>query len=122
VLGFPECKRFVLTASGREGLYWLQSADHSALTFVVADPFRFFPDYAVDLAPNLVTELRANDPTDLAIFTIVTLPGNSDEATANLQGPLVVHLGERRALQHVIPDSPFGVRHVLDLSRINSGS
>jgi flagellar assembly factor FliW len=119
VLGFPECKRFVLAPTGREGIYWLHSLDHSALAFLLADPFVFFPEYAVDLTPATLAELRADSPTDLAVFTILTLPATAEEpATANLQGPVVVNLAKRRAAQIVIPESPFGVRHALKVGAV----
>lgn len=110
VLGFPECRRFVLLASAHDGLYWLQSAEFSALTFVVADPFRFVPEYAVDLGPGLRQALEATDAADVAIFAIVTLATTPDRApTMNLQGPLLVNTRARRAMQQVIPESRWGV-------------
>lgn len=114
ILGFPECRRFLLVGSPRDGFSWLQSVEHSTLTFVLADPFRFVPEYAVDVTPALTRELGATSPADVAVFTIVTLAPESDAPwTANLQGPLVVNVRARRGVQHVIPDSPFGVRHPL---------
>ena len=41
VLGFPECRQFLLLASAHDGIYWLQSTEFSALTFVLADPFQW---------------------------------------------------------------------------------
>lgn len=110
ILGFPECRRFVLLASPHDGLYWLQSTEFSALTFVVADPFRFVPEYAVDLGPSVRHQLEADDATDVAIFAIVTLAAAPAEAPSmNLQGPLLVNLRRRRAVQQVIPESRWGV-------------
>ncbi len=121
VLGFPECRRFVLAPTGRDGLYWLHSLEHSALAFLLADPFVFFPEYAVDLTPATLAELRADAPTELAVFTIVTLPTSPEEsATANLQGPVVVNVQTRRAAQIVIPESQYGVRHALKMPVANA--
>lgn len=110
VLGFPDCRRFVLLESAFDGIFWLQSADHSALTFVLADPFRFVPEYAVDVGAGLRAELRAVQPSDIAVFSIVTLAVDSAEApTMNLQGPLLINLTQRLALQQVVSESRFGV-------------
>jgi flagellar assembly factor FliW len=50
----------------------------------------------------------------VAVFAIVTLPSTPDDPwTANLQGPLIFNARTRRAVQHVIPDGAFGVRHPL---------
>lgn len=114
VLGFPDCRRFILVGSPRDGFCWMQSLEHSTLTFVLVDPFRVVPEYSVDISPALTRELRASAPADVAVFAIVTLPAAEGEPwTANLQGPLIVNARTRRAVQHVIPDGPFGVRHPL---------
>jgi flagellar assembly factor FliW len=116
VLGFPDCRQFVLIASAYDGIFWLQSAEHSALTFVVADPFRFFPEYGVDVGSGLRSELQAADAADVAIFCIVTLSADgAAPPTMNLQGPLLVNARTRRAVQHVVPESSFGVRTAFTL-------
>lgn len=109
--GFPECRHFVLVKTDREGFYWLQSADHSALVFLLVDPFLHFPGYSVDLAPAELLELAATEPTDVAVFAIVTLPGGrEEEPTANLQGPLALNLRQGVAKQLAISESEYGVR------------
>ncbi len=109
--GFPECRHFVLVASDREGFFWLQSADHSALVFLLVDPFVHFPGYSVDLAPVDLLELAATEATDIAVFAIVTLPGSRNEQpTANLQGPLAINLARRTAKQLAVSESEYGVR------------
>ncbi|MCU0623208.1 MAG: flagellar assembly protein FliW [Gemmatimonadaceae bacterium] len=117
VLGFPECRRFLLLASAHDGIYWLQSAEYRALTFVLADPFRHVPEYVVDLGPGLRHELQAEQASDVAIFAIVTLATTPDAApTMNLQGPLLVNTRLRRGVQHVIAESSWGVATPFTLS------
>jgi flagellar assembly factor FliW len=116
LFGFPECRRWVLADAGRDGLYWMQSVDHASLAFLLADPFAFVPEYTVDLGPAALAELRAQSPTDVAVFAIVTLPGPLDpELTVNLQGPIVLNMSSRRGVQIVVPDGPFGVRQPVTL-------
>ena len=50
LLGFPECRSFVLLPSERADVYWLQSIDYSSLAFLMVDPFIFFEGYTLDLA------------------------------------------------------------------------
>lgn len=115
--GLPECRSFALLNAEREGLYWLQSVDHSALSFLLADPFHFCEGYEVDLGPGDVLLLGAQDATDVAMLAIVTLPRTREERpTANLQGPLAINLSARLAKQVAIPDSPFSVREPIDLA------
>ncbi len=111
LFGFPECRHFLLAATARPGFYWLRSSEHEALAFLLADPFLFFPEYTVDLGDGDLSGLASDDPADLAVLVIVTLPRAAGEAiTANLQGPIVVNLARRVARQVVLQDSRFGLR------------
>lgn len=111
LLGFPECRTWALLRGSKEGSAWLQSADHSALVFLLVDPFIFFEGYAADLSEGELRRLHATDSSNIAVFAIVTLPidGNSF-CTANLQGPVVLNLKERRGIQVVLGDGPWSVR------------
>jgi flagellar assembly factor FliW len=117
LFGFPECRNFVFLPADREGMYWLQSTDHGTLAFLLADPFRFFDGYTVDLAPADRTDLIAHSPSDVVILAIVTLPRRGETLpTANLQGPIAINLEARRAKQLALSESPFGIRSPIDLS------
>lgn len=118
LLGFPECRTFVLVPSEREGMYWLQSAEYSPLAFLLVDPFLHVQGFEVALKPADLAELGAEPASEIAILAIVTLPRTRQElCTANLQGPLAFNLAGQRAKQLVIPDSAYGVRSELDLSQ-----
>lgn len=118
IFGFPECRRFALLPGARDGTFWLQSAEHPTLVFLLIDPFAFVPGYVVDLPPGELQELQVTPGTDVAILCIVTLPRQRDElATANLQGPLALNLAARLGKQIVIPESRWGVRESIDLKR-----
>lgn len=126
MFGFPECRQFALLAAGRDGLFWLQSMEHTALTFLLADPFLFFDGYAVDLGAGDRTELQLHDDAnadDVAVLVIVTLPRTRDELpTANLQGPLAVNFASRVGRQLAVADGAWGVRCPLDLSAPRASS
>ena len=119
VLGFPACREFVLLPAGREGLFWLQSVEHSALTFLLGDPFTLVPGYTLDLAATEEGESLADaSPGDVVALVILTLPATRAELpTANLQGPLVMDLRTRRGRQVVVPNGEWELRHPVDLER-----
>ncbi len=111
ILGFPEARGFALVPVRTDGLFWLQSTDFEALTFLLADPFGLVEGYAVDLGGHELGDLAPDEPSDLLVLSILTLPHTPDEsATANLQGPLALNLSKRRGRQIVLQDSPWGVR------------
>lgn len=115
LFGFPECRRFVVLPGERDGFFWLQSADHSALAFLLVDPFLLFDGYSVDLSAQEIQELGASDASEIAILAIVTLPrSRHEQPTANLQGPLAISLRHQRGRQLVLAESDFGVRCAFD--------
>lgn len=110
LFGFPTCTRFALLPAGREGFFWLQSAEQPTVAFLIVDPFLYFGGYTVDLTGTVLQRLDTSEPAQVNVYTIVTLPGATGEATANLQGPLVFNVAARHGFQAVIQDSEFGTR------------
>jgi flagellar assembly factor FliW len=113
LLGFPECRSFVLLPSERTHVYWLQSVDYSSLAFLLVDPFIFFEGYTLDLA---ATDMDATSPNEMSVLAIVTLPGAPGELpTANLQGPVVIHTRLMQGSQVVLSESSYGIRESFKL-------
>ncbi len=111
IFGFPDARDFVLLSAEQEGLYWLQSTELSALTFLLTDPFRFFPGYSVEVARGDRRDLGNPDRDELLVLAIVTLPRDqSGRPTANLQGPVAFNLRARLARQLPFGESEYGVR------------
>jgi flagellar assembly factor FliW len=118
--GFPEGRDYALLPTGREGVFWLQSADFSALSFLLVDPFHFFPGYyQIDLSDEDVARLGTREASQILVLSIVTLASGQDQnATANLRAPLLFNLSARTAHQSIRPDEGFGVREVIDPAKI----
>ncbi len=118
MFGFPECRRFALVSAGRDGLFWLQSLEHATLAFLLADPFQFFPAYAVELGAGDRAELAVEEASEVAVLCVVTLPRRRDEApTANLQGPVALSFRSGLGRQLALAESTWGTRCTLDLGR-----
>jgi flagellar assembly factor FliW len=109
--GFPQCRDFALLPAPRTGLYWMQSVEHSALAFVLVDPFEFFPGFRIELSNADLTRLGTSDARDILALAIVTLPSEAVQAcTANLQAPVLFNLHTRQAFQSIRSDEGFGIR------------
>lgn len=116
VLGFPEARDFTLVATSREGFYWLQSLEHDTLTFLVLDPFLHVPDFSIEI-PDEDMGVLGTEASEIIVLAVVTLPaGPDDPLTANLQGPLLINSAKGLGRQLILDDSPYGLRHVLDIS------
>jgi flagellar assembly factor FliW len=120
MLGFPACRRWVLVHAPMDGCAWLQSVDEPAVAFLLVDPFRACPGYAVDLSPADLLRVDGSNHADLVVMCVATLPRSEEEsASVNLQGPVVLNIKERRGAQIVVSDSQWGLRHLLDLAEFS---
>jgi flagellar assembly factor FliW len=123
ILGFPACQRFILVATSRPELYWLQSVDHGSLAFLLVDPFTVVEGFSVDLSETDLATLEPCEPGDIGVLAIVTLPGvPEDPATANLQGLLAVNFVRRLGRQVVISESNYDIRWPIDVQKLRMAS
>lgn len=119
LLGFPQCQTWALLRGTKPGTAWLQSAEHSALVFLLIDPFVFFDGFTADLSESELRRLNAHSAASIAVFAIVSLPGGAqEECTVNLQGPIVLNAAERCGIQVVLGEGPFDVRTPIALSAL----
>jgi flagellar assembly factor FliW len=89
-----DSRRFTLVArTPEDSLLWLHSLDDPALALPVADPRRFFADFALEPAP----------PAEAAIYVTVRANERIEGFTANLRAPLVIVDGIG---QQVINEAP----------------
>ena len=115
LLGLEHYTRYALVPAGREGVFWLQSAEEPALAFVLADPFRLVDGYAAELPDADVAAIGAERPEDVVLLAVVTLPGAGRAMTANLRAPLAFNVATGRARQVVLPDDRFGTAEPIQL-------
>lgn len=109
--GFPECRAFALLPTPREGIFWLQSADFSALSFILVDPFAYFPGYHIELDDADITRLGTSEAQHILVLAIVTMPSApGGMCTANLHAPVLFNIEARHAHQSIRPDDAYGFR------------
>ncbi|MEB2344433.1 MAG: flagellar assembly protein FliW [Deltaproteobacteria bacterium] len=120
--GFPAARRFLVRGHDRGGSFgWLLCVDDPALTFVVASPFRFRPDYAPAIPAQALRALGASDPGELEVLALATV--STGGVTLNLAAPILIHPGTRLAAQVILeePGHPTRAR-VLDAARLPPAS
>ena len=95
VLHFPEGliglggSRYALISSDPASPFlWLQSLDDAALALPVANPHRFFTDFAVELDAEDVAlvGIEGDEPVDV----LVTVTASPERVTANLKAPILI--------------------------------
>jgi flagellar assembly factor FliW len=113
LLGFGEFHRYILIEHGQDSPFlWLQCVDKSDLAFVVIDPIFVLPDYQIGPITGIEKELDMQNLRDLKLLVILTIPsGRPQDMTANLMGPLLINLANRRGKQLVLESSPYSHKH-----------
>ena len=111
LLGFEQFKDYILLDAPQKPFFYLQSIDVPDLAFILIDPFLFRPDYSLDIDDDSLEEIDVARPEDVLVFSIVTVPGEGGTVTANLMGPLIINKANRLAMQTVLGDSRWRVKH-----------
>ncbi|PCJ19055.1 MAG: flagellar assembly protein FliW [Candidatus Cloacimonadota bacterium] len=115
ILGFSDSLRYViLNDPATDPLRWLQSIEKPELAFVIIDPIKFRPEYALDLSDNDVSSLQLENPDEAMIYSIVVIPKeNPQKMTANLQGPLVINAIKMVAKQVISTSGKHKLKHFI---------
>ncbi|MDD3840306.1 MAG: flagellar assembly protein FliW [Clostridia bacterium] len=115
ILGFEEYKYFVILEHKDKHIpfKWLQSVEVSELSFVVVDPKIFLPDYQPAVRQNVLKPLDIESQQDIVLYSIVVVPEDIKKMTANLKSPLVFNMKNKTAIQLVLDDRRYGLRHYI---------
>jgi flagellar assembly factor FliW len=115
ILGFENIKEFLLVPAEENCIFfWLQAKNETNISFLIVDPFLFFPDYELHLNTSVKDILRVTQKEEVAVYTIVNIPGNDfQQATTNLLGPLIFNNKNGRALQLVLEGTAYRTKHLL---------
>ena len=114
LLGFERVAQFALLEHpGGGGIEWLQAVSRPSLAFVVTDPRPYFPDYRVPVRREDLAGIGLEDPAEGVVRVILWVPDDPLQATANLQGPVLLNPRTRRGRQLVLDEGPYTTRHRL---------
>lgn len=126
ILGFEDHNDFALLDSPQPPFYWLQSLKDEQTAFVLISPDVFRSDYELSLVSQELdiieveqlengdlVEKTGNERAELLVFAIVTITGDKNTMTANLQGPVVINPASRRGMQGIQTDSRWKTKHYI---------
>jgi len=125
LFGFEEEKEFfLLPFEGSEGtLLCFQSAATPGLAFVAMNPFSLKPDYAPVLAPKELEKMGVERSEDLCFYVLCVVRHPVGDSTVNLRCPVAVNDQAQRAIQVILEDGSYHMRHLLsDLERTEEGA
>ncbi len=106
LLGFEEYHRYVILNNDDGSPFrWLQCVDDGNLAFVIIEPLNFMFEYNIEISDSDQDFLKLTRAEDAILYTIVSIPENPHDMTANLQGPLLINAANRQARQ-IISSNP----------------
>lgn len=116
LVGCPDWKRFKLEQRPEMlPVALLKSIDQPNLSFIVADPRTWYPNYKFDVSAEDLKALEVFSASDLIALTIITVEPDPFAVTANLLGPLVVNPSSGKARQIIQSTYPYLARQPMDL-------
>ena len=111
LLGFENLKKFFIVDPGDQTLIlWLQSIDDASTAFPIIEPKIFQPNYMVKLLPVELNSLNLENLQNASVYTVLTIPQNVTEMSANLKAPIIINNKTKNARQIVLQDSKLEVR------------
>lgn len=109
--GFDEETDFALIALNDSPFWVLQSLKVQGLSFLLADPFVFYPSYEFELPDDEAEELGID--SEVLVRCIVTLKEQVEASTINLLAPIVMNPSGQTGKQIVIHRTPYHTKHSL---------
>ena len=112
LFGFENLKKYFVVDPGDSTLIlWLQSTEDEKIAFPIIEPKIFKPDYIAKLLPADLNGLELETLLTAKLYSILTIPGNVTEMSANLKAPIVINSSKKIGKQIVLQDSKLSVKH-----------
>lgn len=111
ILGFGQLRKFVLLDDPNDEIFaWLQSCEEPGIAFPVLEPELFDSAYNPNLTKSDLAALELETDNGYRMFTIITIPKDPTQMTANMKAPIIVNVKKRRARQCVLQDNQLAIR------------
>jgi flagellar assembly factor FliW len=110
-LGFNDLKKFILLDDPNDDIFaWLQSCETADVAFPILEPELFMSEYKVVLTKSDLEALKLELDKKPRCFSIITIPDDPTQMTANLKAPIVINVQQRIARQCVLQDNQLAIR------------
>lgn len=115
IIGFNELKQYTIIDYKPDSPFkWLQSMEEMELAFPVTLCSFFGIDYQFDIPDEEAEKLGIESADDVFVCNIANIPSSNPEgATINMLAPIVINLVNKKAMQIILKNTEFEVRHKL---------
>lgn len=112
--GFEKLKKFILVPLKDNDLFSvLHSVEDYEIGFIAISPFKVIKEYEFKLDDNKLKELNITSKEQVIVVNTVTLNSNIENITVNLRAPIVINNAEKLALQVILNNDKYLVKHPL---------
>jgi len=114
VLGFENNKNYIiLNLFDNNSFVCLQSTTDSNTAFIMVKPWDFFADYEANIPNEDLNEIDIKNQEEIALYSIVSIPNDLKEATANLLAPVVININKKEGKQYVLREEKYSTKHFI---------
>ncbi len=115
ILGYERLKKYALVDYNPESPFkWLQALDDPKIAFPVTFPGYFGINYEFVIPEEEAKLLELTSSENLLSLNIVCVPqGDPQSSTINLVGPLIINTLTKKAMQLVLINTEYSVKHRL---------
>ena len=115
IIGFNDLKQYTIVDYKPDSPFkWLQSMENMELAFPVTLCSFFGIDYKFDIPDEEAEKLGIENADDVFVCNIANIPSSNPQgATINMLAPIVINLQNKKAMQIVLKNTNFEVRHKL---------
>lgn len=115
IIGFNNLKKYALIDYKPDSPFkWLQSLEDMDLAFPITLCSFFGIDYQFDIPDEEAQKLEISSADDIFVCNIANIPSSNPQATTiNMLAPIVVNIVNKKAMQIVLKNTNFEVRHRL---------
>jgi flagellar assembly factor FliW len=113
--GFPNSRRyaFLFDEDKNSPFCWMQSVDQGEVAFALLNPVDVLPDYNPKVTAEELAILGEVDMSEISVYNILVVPPRIEDITVNLKAPIVINLNTKKAIQIILSDDRYKVRHNL---------
>ena len=109
--GLEEYHKYVLLQfEDSYPIIWLQSVDEGGICIPVLDTFSVLTGYVFDIDDTDVKELELNAPEELHVVSVLVIPEDIQQMTANLAAPIIINITTGKAKQIMLGGGDYNIR------------
>src|SRR5580704_10849969 len=111
LLGFTELRKFILLDDPNDEIFaWLQSCERPGIAFPILEPELFAEGFNPTITKGDLVSIGLLSKEGMRLFTIVTIPEDATQMTANLKAPIAINISSRIAKQVVVQENEYQIK------------